>query len=170
MNRLPDPLQPTTQAGQPTDQTADTPLARAVEAAIIEELAKTYHRDDTPLPAIGSAPPVVQDGRPPMSQRATDASALMLAGGATTVMVGGTASLVMLASGYADPTVCAIVFGAPAVMVLALSRLMAKAKAVAEAAPAPVHHHYNGPVTVDQRSLNTQTRGVIANTRNHLPK
>ncbi|WUS20741.1 hypothetical protein OG693_39525 (plasmid) [Streptomyces sp. NBC_01259] len=141
----------------------------AVEEALAERQATTY-RDDTPLPAVGTTPPVAQPGRPPMSQKATDASALMLAGGATTVMVGGTASLVMLASGYADPAVCAIVFGAPAVMVLALSRLVGKAKAVVEAAPTPTHHHYNGNVTVDQRSLNTQTRGFIANTRNELPR
>ncbi|MET8746284.1 hypothetical protein [Streptomyces sp. NPDC004728] len=164
---LSNPQQPTAQAVQPTINENATQFLAAVEEAL---RTPTFHRDDTPLPAIGSAPPVPQPGRPPMSQRATDAGALMLAGGATTVMVGGTASLVMLASGYADPAVCAIVFGAPAVMVLAISRLVGKAKAVAEAAPAPVHHHYNGTVNVDQRSISTQTRGVIANTRNQLPR
>ncbi|MFE1515751.1 hypothetical protein ACFW9I_02780 [[Kitasatospora] papulosa] len=153
---------------QPT--TPDRSLAHAVEEAIATELAKTYHRDDTPLPVIGAAPPVPQPGRPPMSQKATDASALMLTGGAASLMVGGSASLVMLASGYADPAVCAVVFGAPAVLVLALARLAGKAKAVAEAAPAPVHHHYNGNVTVDQRSIHANTRGIIANTRNELPR
>lgn len=166
MNRLPDHQLSATTAGQHTDM----PLARAVEDAIIGELAKTYHRDESPLPATGPTPPVPQPGRPPMSQRATDASALMLAGGAATVMVGGGASLVMLASGYADPTVCAIAFGAPTVLVLAISRLVNRAKAVVEAAPAPVHHHYNGTVHVDQRSIHATTRGVIAHTRNELPK
>ncbi|THA29230.1 hypothetical protein E6R18_25130 [Streptomyces sp. A1277] len=130
----------------------------------------TAYRDDTPLPATGTTPPVPQPGRPPMSQRATDASALMLAGGAATVMVGGGASLVMLASGYADPTVCAIAFGAPTVLVLAISRLVSRAKAVVEAAPTPVHHHYNGTVHVDQRAIHATNRGVIAHTRNELPK
>ncbi|MFG2677037.1 hypothetical protein [Streptomyces sp. NPDC048445] len=167
MNRLPDPLQPTTQAGQPTDTARD--LINAVEEALAARQITAY-RDPTPLPITGTTPPVAQPGRPPMSQKATDMSGLMLASGATTVMVGGTASLVMLASGYADPVVCAIVVGAPAVLVLALSRLVGKAKAVVAAAPATNHHHYNGNVTVDQRSLNTTTRGVIANTRNELPK
>lgn len=167
MNRLPDPQQPTLKAGHPAMNDQAAQLMAAIEEAM---RTPTYYRDNSEIPITGTAPPVAQPGRPPMSQRATDASALMLAGGATTVMVGGTASLVMLASGYADPTVCAIVFGAPAVLVIAISRLMAKAKAVVEAAPAPVHHHYSGPVTVDQRSINTQTRGVIANTRNQLPK
>ncbi|WP_331731753.1 hypothetical protein OG298_45030 (plasmid) [Streptomyces sp. NBC_01005] len=157
---LPVPKQPTDQAQQ---------LINAVEEAFVAQ-QPTAHRDDTPLPAIGTTPPVPQPGRPPMSQRATDASVLMLTAGAASLMVGGGASLVMLASGYADPAVCAIAFGAPTVLVLAIGRLASKAKAVAEAAPAPVHHHYNGNVTVDQRSINTQTRGVIANTRNQLPR
>lgn len=167
MNRLPDPTQPTTQAGQPHIDAQAQQLLAAIEDAM---RTPTFHRDDTPLPTTGSAPPVPQPGRPPMSQKATDASTLMLAGGATSLMVGGSASLVMLASGYADPAVCAIVFGAPTVLVLAIARLARRAKEVVEAAPAPVHHHYNGNVTVDQRSIHAQNRGLIANTRNELPR
>jgi hypothetical protein len=102
-----------------------------------------------------------------MSQRATDASALMLAGGAATVMVGGGASLVMLASDYADPTVCALVFGAPTVLVLAIARLIGKTKTVMEAAPPTVNQTYYGPVTQDARSITTDTRGLWARTNNH---
>lgn len=153
---------------EPTDRAEVHKLAQAVEAVLAEEMAKTSYRDDTDRPAIGTAPPVPQPGRPPMSQRATDASALMLAGGATTVMVGGAASLVMLASGYADPVVCAVVLGAPAVVVLAISRLVGRAKAAIEAAPSPINQHYNGPVTIthDQRSITTDTRGLWAKTTN----
>ncbi|WP_392750585.1 hypothetical protein [Streptomyces sp. LN590] len=134
------------------------------EAFVIER--HTSYRDDTPLPVVGTAPPVAQPGRPPMSQRATDASALMLSGGAASLLVGGSASLVMVASGYADPVVCGIILGAPTVLVLAISRLVGRTKAVVEAAPATHHHHYNGPVVQDTRSITTTTRGVIANTRN----
>jgi hypothetical protein len=77
-----------------------------------------------------------------MSQGATDASVLMLAGGATTTMVGGTAAVLMYVSQYADPIVCSLVFGAPVALVLALARLTRHAK------PDPdVHHHYAGPVS-----------------------
>ncbi|MEU3656421.1 hypothetical protein AB0E67_27165 [Streptomyces sp. NPDC032161] len=157
---LPDPKQPA------LDDQADRLIAAVNEALT----TPTAYRDDTPLPTVGTTPPIPQPGRPPMSQRATDASTLMLTGGAASLMVGGSASLVMLASGYADPAVCAIAFGAPTVLVLAIARLVGKAKAVVEAAPAPVHNHYNGNTTVDQRSINTHTRGVIAHTRNQLPK
>ncbi|WP_405461620.1 hypothetical protein OG786_29340 [Streptomyces sp. NBC_00101] len=161
------PEQQPTRPGQPDTvrQTADQLMA-AVDEAIV---GRGYgYRDDTPLPAVGSALPVVQPGRPPMSQRATDLSALMLAGGAATVMVGGSASLVMLASGYADPAVCAIICGAPAVLVLAVSRLARRAREAVEAAPATTHNHYEGTVYQDTRTVTSHTRGVIANTRNRV--
>ncbi|MGQ4514858.1 hypothetical protein [Streptomyces sp. DW26H14] len=123
--------------------------------------APTAYRDDTPAPAYGDAVPVTQPGRPPMSQGATDASMLMLTGGAATSMVGGTAAVVMYASQFANPVVCAVVFGAPAALVLALGRLARRAK------PAPdVHHHYQGPVYQDQRNVHSTTRGVWAKTNN----
>ena len=121
----------------------------------------TAYRDDAPLPARGSTPPVAQPGRPPMSQGATDASVVMLAGGATVSMIGLTAAVLMYVSQYADPVVCGLVFGAPTALVLALARLAKRAK------PAPdVHQHYTGPVYQDQRNVHTTTRGVWAKTTN----
>lgn len=169
--QLPEQSQQQAQAGQPTpDRTAAYINARKIADAVDEVLVEnaTFHRDDTPLPLFGSAPPVVQPGRPPMSQRATDASALMLSGGVATALVGGTASLVMVASGYADPVVCGIVVGAPVALVLALSRLVRGFKAAVEAAPPTHHHYYNGPVTQDSRNITATTRGVIANTRSQI--
>ncbi|AIR99100.1 hypothetical protein [Streptomyces glaucescens] len=122
----------------------------------------TAYRDDSPLPHIGSTPPVAQPGRPPMSQGATDASVLMLSGGAAVSMTGLTAAVLMYASHTANPVVCAIVFGAPTAFLLALARLAKRAK------PAPeIHQHYTGPVHQDQRTLHTTTRGVWAKTNNH---
>ncbi|MEU2440132.1 hypothetical protein ABZ595_28710 [Streptomyces rubradiris] len=122
----------------------------------------TAYRDDTPLPAYGPTPPVAQSGRPPMSQGATDASALMLAGGATTAMVGGTAAVLMYVSQFADPVVCGLVFGAPTALVLALARLAKRA----QPDPDVHHHHYSGPVR--HETTITHTRGLIARTHNEL--
>lgn len=150
-----------TPVGQPNAQ------ARQIINAVEECYApRTSYRDEAPLPAVGTTPPVAQPGRPPMSQRATDVSALMLAAGASSLMAGGSASLVLLASGYANPAVCAVIFGAPTVLVLAIARLAGKAKAVVEAAPATHHHHYRGDVTIDQRSINSRTRGLGKTTNN----
>ena len=165
--QLPD-RRPTTTAGQPTPEPANAQaqqLINAVNEALAEQA--TSYRDPAPIPTTGTAPPVPQPGRPPMSQSATDASALMLSGGVATVLVGGSVSLVMVASGHADPVVCAIIFGAPAALVLALSRLMKRAREVVEAAPPVFHQHYNGTVT-NTTEVNSQTRGMFSRTRNEL--
>ncbi|RPF33595.1 hypothetical protein [Streptomyces sp. TLI_185] len=152
----------------------NTPSTVRPEAGLTEEEAATEarriiadayrpttYRDDAPVPTHGTTPPVVQPGRPPMSQGATDASVLMLTGGATVSMVGLTAAVLMYVSQYADPVVCGLVFGAPTALVLALARLAKKAK------PAPdVHQHYTGPVYQDRRNVHTRTTGVWAKTNN----
>jgi len=73
----------------------------------------TSHRDLSPLPVIGTALPVPQPGRPPMSQKATDVSTVMLMGGLATVPPGLIAIGVLLASDYADPAVIGMICAAP---------------------------------------------------------
>ncbi|MEU6535818.1 hypothetical protein [Streptomyces sp. NPDC047000] len=124
----------------------------------------TAYRDDTPLPARGNAPPVVQPGRPPMSQRAVDASTLMLSAGAASLPVGAVAVSILLASGQADPAVIGMICAAPAGAVLAAGRLLRRAK---DAMPDVHHHHYDGPVHQDQRTITTRTTGIWAKTTNH---
>ncbi|WP_399554138.1 hypothetical protein OG582_40785 (plasmid) [Streptomyces anulatus] len=172
------PKQPV-HAGQPTpaDRTEVRKLAHAVDAALLEEMAKTYHRDDTPLPLVGPTPPVEQPGRSSMSSKAVDRNVTILTSSFLTAALGGSATAILWASGHANPTVIAWICGgivavpvALTLPVLALKGLMKSAKDVAQAAPAPVHHHYNGNVTVDQRAINATNRGLIANTRNQLPR
>ncbi|ORT54629.1 hypothetical protein [Streptomyces sp. CB03238] len=130
----------------------------------------TSYKDVAPVPAIGYAPPVQQDGRAPMSQRATDASVLMLAGAGSVSMVSVSAGIMMYLSQYADPVVCGIVLGGPTVVVLALCRLVRRTKEVAEAAPPVIHQHYEGTVIQDNTEINTHTRGVIARTNNRFDR
>ncbi|KOU41277.1 hypothetical protein ADK55_29230, partial [Streptomyces sp. WM4235] len=120
----------------------------------------------TPIPTVGPTPPVAQPGRPPMSQRATDASAVMLAAGAATVPPGLIAIGLLVASDYANPTVIAMVCAAPAVIavpILAVARLLARAK---EVAPVEQHNYYSGPVSQQHHTVSTQTRGLFAKTIN----
>ncbi|SED30105.1 hypothetical protein SAMN05216532_4122 [Streptomyces sp. 2231.1] len=152
----------TPQPAAPTAGLTEGQAEAEARRIIADAYRPTAYRDDTPLPARGDTPPVTQPGRPPMSQGATDASVLMLAGGATTAMVGGTAAVLMYLSQFGDPLVCGLVFGAPTALVLALARLTQHAK------PAPdIHQHYTGPVYQDQRNVHTTTRGVWAKTNNH---
>jgi len=161
MPTLPEPQPTATAAGQAHVNDQAQQLLAAIEDAM---RTPTSYRDDSPVPVVGTAPPVPQPGRPPMSQGAVDASTMMLSGGVATTLVGGTASLVMIASGHADPTVCAIVFGAPAALVLALSRLVKRAKA---AMPDEHHHHYAGPVYQDQRNVSTKNNAVWVKNNNN---
>jgi hypothetical protein len=142
---------------------ATTDQARAFLADIEDALtptAPTSYRDETPAPTIGTTPAVPQPGRPPMSQRATDASALMLSAGIASVPIGGMTALVIYALGHADPVSLGIGACAPAALavpILALSQLVKRTK---QAAPDTHHHHYNAPV--DQRTVNATARGVWA--------
>lgn len=166
---LTNPTQPTAaEPGQPAlDNQADQLIAAVNEALAVP----TRYRDETPLPAVGTTPPVTQPGRPPMSSKATDDSVRMISAGFLTLCAGGATAAVLHFSGEADPTVIGLMAAVPvglAVPVLALSRLVKRAK---EAVPDTHHHHYDGAVIhQDQRSVNSQTRGLWANTRNELPR
>ncbi|MEV6737896.1 hypothetical protein AB0N14_13575 [Streptomyces sp. NPDC051104] len=152
MTALPEPTPTAAAAGQAANPLTDAVISAAVDHAI--EKAKRH--GTSPDVVIGTAPPVPQPGRPPMSQRAVDLNTTILTSSVLTAVVGGSATSVLWASGYADPTVVALVFGAPTALVLALGRLVRRAKAVA---PDVHHHHYDGAI-VDQREQRTENRGV----------
>ncbi|MFJ5302160.1 hypothetical protein [Streptomyces sp. NPDC088350] len=164
-------MHPDTTPGHRRTDTAMTDDEAAVEAArIIADAYRpvpetpTSYRDPSPLPAYGSTPPVTQPGTPPMSQRAVDASRLMLTAGLSTVPPGLIAIGVLIASRHADPTVIGMICAAPAaiaVPILAIARLI---RSAGEAAPDTHHHHYTGPIR--QEHTTTHTRGLIARTHN----
>ena len=185
MTTLPDPQfrQPhATTAGQPNINTAATSFLNDLESAFTHSHSEQWKntpsfRDSTPIPAIGDAPPVAQPGRPPMSEAATNISGVMIASSVPILALGAAATGVLWGSGHADPTViawmCAGIIAAPAAIaapILALTSLMKSAKQAAEAAPPVIHQHYTGTVHQDARTLNTTNRGIIANTRNQLPR
>jgi hypothetical protein len=136
--------------------------AEAQARRIIADFATSY-RDQTPVPRYGDAPPVPQPGRPPMSSKAVDDTARMLGASVLIAVSGGSTAGILWASGYANPAVVALVFGAPTALALAIGRVMKRAK---EAAPAEIHQHYTGTVYQDQRHTHSSTRGVWAKTNN----
>jgi len=168
VNPQPEPQQPTAEAaGRPSGGSLTDAV---IEAAVRDTIRQTSFRDDTPVPAIGDALPVPQPGRPPMSQKATDDSVRMISAGFLTLCAGGAVSGVLYFSGQADPVVIGMMGAVPvglAVPIFALSRLVKRAK---QTAPDVHHHHYNGDGHQDYRQTTTNTRGVIAHTRNQLPK
>ncbi|GAA3384471.1 hypothetical protein [Streptomyces racemochromogenes] len=129
--------------------------------------AVTSYRDTSPLQTVGSASPVAQPGRPPMSQRATDASALMLTAGIVSIPIGGSLSLVLYTLGGVDPAVIGLCVAGGVLVLGGIAKVVSALKAVVEAAPpAEQHHHYNAPVHQEHHSVSTETRGLIAKTVN----
>lgn len=142
------------------------PLSEEVAASeaqrlIADAYRPTSYRDTTPVPTVGTAPPVAQPGRPPMSAKAVDDTARMLGASVLVATSGGAATAILWASGHANPAVVGMVFGAPTALVLALGRLAKRAR------PEPdVHHHYEGPVYQDQRNQQNKTTAVWARNTN----
>ena len=124
----------------------------------------TSYRDITPVPTTGDAMPVLQPGRPPMSQKATDASGVMLAGGIAALPVGAATSLVLWSLGQVSPEQLAIAGAAPVALVLAVAAIARRLQGVR--LTETHHHHYEGPVTQHTTNLTQNTRGVFAKTRN----
>lgn len=174
--------QPTaTPAGQPINPAAQAFLADVEDA--LKAAAKpvlpvpTAYKDPTPVPAIGTAPPVPQPGRPPMSKAATDVSGVMIASSLPIFALGAAATGILWGSGQADPTVIAWICGsavalpaAIAVPVLALKGLMKSTKEVVQAAPPVVHQHYSGNVYQDHRKVENKNNGVWVRNTNELPQ
>ncbi|KAB1146912.1 hypothetical protein F7R91_14620 [Streptomyces luteolifulvus] len=120
------------------------------------------YRDTTPVPRYGPTPPVQQPGIPAMSERATDASVMMIAGGFLSLCLGAAASAVLYFSGTANETVVIAICAGPPATFLALKSLV---KGVKKAAMPEIHNHtYNG--TVHQRHTHSSTRGVWVKTNN----
>lgn len=136
-----------------TDEEAEAQARR-----IIADFATAYRNTD-PVPAVGSAPPVPQPGRPPMSSKAVDDTVRMLGASVLVAVTGGSGTALLWASGHADPLIVALVFGAPTALVLAVARLLRGAR------PEPdVHHHYEG--TVLQQTTHSRNTGLWARTDN----
>lgn len=152
-----------------TDDQAAAEARRLIDDAYRPETpVPTSYRDPSPLPTVGDSPPVPQPGRPPMSQRATDASGVMLAGGIASLLVGGSASLVLYSLGQVDPVTLAIAAGAPVTFVAALSKVVRALSAV----HTEHHHHYTGTVVQEHTNttVNNHGRGMFSRTRNDLHK
>lgn len=140
--------------------------ARRIIADAFETPSVTAYRDDTaPVPT--GAAPVAQPGRPPMSQRATDASGLMLAGSVAAVATGGSLSLVLWTLGQVDPAALAVGAAGPVALVLAAAALV---RAVGRARSAVTHTttitNQYGPVT--HTEVTSTATGLIAHSRTEV--
>lgn len=142
-----------------------TDAERLIDAVNEALQPATAYRDPSPVPAIGTTPPIAQPGRPPMSQKATDASALMLVVGAASLPIGGATSLVLYTLGHVDPVALAIGAAGPVAMVLALGSLVRAASRGLQGIKVE-QHLYTGSVHQKNRTVVTENRGLFAKTIN----
>jgi hypothetical protein len=127
----------------------------------------TAYRDTSPI-APPTAAPVAQEGRPPMSQRATDISGLMLSGSVAALSVGGATSLVLYTLGQVDPVTLAVGAAGPVALVLAVGSLLRSAGRAKADMHTEHHHHYNGTVRQETTNVTSTTKGLFARHRNDV--
>ncbi|WP_428956200.1 hypothetical protein [Streptomyces sp. cg35] len=156
---------PTITDGQRLPYPTHDSLERAIReaaAAVAEDLPPTSYKDESATPKIGQAPPAEQPGRPPMSQKAVDDSARMLSASVLTVALGGAISGVLYVSVKADPVVVGLIAATPPAALLSLRSLT---KSIKRLVPDQHHHHYEAPVTQDNRQDHSRNKafGIVAN-------
>ncbi|MFG3223076.1 hypothetical protein [Streptomyces sp. NPDC048185] len=127
----------------------------------------TSYRDTSPNTPSAAAP-VAQEGRPPMSQRATDISGLMLSGSVASLSVGGATSLVLYTLGQVDPVTLAVGGAAPVALVLAVGSLLRSFGRAKADMHTEHHHHYNGSVRQETTNVSSTTKGLFAKNRNDV--
>lgn len=144
---------------------ADRELVSRLMAAVDDVMeTPTSYRDTTPLPVVGDALPVAQPGVPPMSQRTTDTLRAVMFASVATVPPGLIAIGILVASEHADPTVIGMICAAPAVIALAIARLV---RSAGKAVPPTIHQHYTGTVNQHHQTVNSHTR-LWGKTTNNL--
>jgi len=180
VNRLPDPTQPTApKAGQPHVDTTANDLLHSIETAMQDAAQRiaaeqtpripTFYKDPTETPQIGTAPPVMQPGRAPMSQKAADATGLILAVGIAAPLIGGGFALAMWGTSLANFKVIGAIAGGVIGIALAVKSLLGSARDVVEAAPPTIHQHFDGAVVHQDHSTHEhKSSGVwVRNDHDH---
>ncbi|MEU5772693.1 hypothetical protein ABZ819_05230 [Streptomyces venezuelae] len=156
---LPEP-RPTHTDGQ-REQTAQE-IANQLIAAVNEAMPKAppRHTGEGSLP-VGSPPPVVQPGAPPMSPRETQIGRVALYGGAGLSLPILASSVFMVATEHANPSVIAWSAGGTlslAAVLVALGHLVKRIGAAVPPPPPEIHNHNEGDVHHNEITVTNQNR------------
>ncbi|MEU0034666.1 hypothetical protein [Streptomyces sp. NPDC006333] len=127
----------------------------------------TSFRDPSPVPAYGSTPPVPQPDRRIVPAWAAGTAVAGIGVGATFVGVG--CGIWLACQGFAAVTLTSVLFVTlPIAAVAGVVAAIASAVRSMKDAHIENHHHYEGPVTQDNSNVHTQSRGLLAWTRNDV--
>ncbi|MFE9473230.1 hypothetical protein ACFYOR_19555 [Streptomyces griseofuscus] len=153
-----------------TDTEADAEARRIIADAYrpLPETPTAY-RDTTPLPAYGLTPPVAQPDRRIVPAWAAGTAVAGIGVGATCVGVG--CGIWLACQGFAAVTLASVLFVTlPIAALAAVVTAIGSAVRSAKAAHTETHHHYTGPVRLENNTITAPAYGLIARNRNELTR
>ncbi|WP_181804194.1 hypothetical protein [Streptomyces shenzhenensis] len=125
----------------------------------------TAYRDDSPLPAYGDTPPVLQPNRRIVPAWAAGTAVAGIGVGAAFVGIG--CGVWLACQGFAAVSLTSVLFVTlPIAAVAGVFAAIGTALRSLKGVHTENHHHYAGPVR--QENNTTHTHGLIARTRNEL--
>ncbi|MEV7500614.1 hypothetical protein [Streptomyces sp. NPDC093018] len=151
-----------------TDAEADAEARRILADAYqpTPRMATAY-RDPAPLPAYGSTPPVVQPDNRIVPAWAAGMAVAGIGVGATCVGVG--CGIWLACKGFAAVTLSSVLFVTlPIAALAAVVTAIGSAVRSAKATRTETHHHYTGPVRMENNTITAPAYGLIARNRNEL--
>lgn len=165
---MPDHDQPAAWHPRITDAEATAEAHRIIADAYrpMPQIPTTY-RDDTPLPAYGSTPPVPQPDRRIVPAWAAGMAVAGIGVGATCAGVG--CGIWLACQGFAAVTLTSVLFiTLPIAAVAAVATAIGSAIRSVATTRSETHHHYAGPVRVETNTITAPAYGLIARNRNEL--
>ncbi|MFF5854336.1 hypothetical protein ACFY8B_01660 [Streptomyces sp. NPDC012751] len=153
-----------------TDAEADAEARRIITDAYrpVAEVPTSY-RDATPLPAYGPTPPVVQPDHRIVPAWAAGTAVAGIGVGATCVGLG--CGIWLACQGFAAVTLASVLFVTlPIAALAAVATAIGAAVRSVKATRTETHHHYTGPVHLENTTITTPAYGLIARNRNELTR
>ncbi|MFG3363053.1 hypothetical protein [Streptomyces griseofuscus] len=129
----------------------------------------TAYRDTTPLPAYGNALPVLQPDRRIVPAWAAGTAVAGIGVGATCVGLG--CGIWLACQGFAVITLASVLFVTlPIAAVAAVATAIGSAVRSAKTIRTETHHHYTGPIRLENNTITAPAYGLIARNRNELTR
>ncbi len=127
----------------------------------------TAYRDPAELPAYGTTPPVPQPDHRIVPGWAAGTAVAGIGTGAACIGIG--CGIWLACKGFAAVTLTSVLFVTlPIAAVATVAVAIGSALRSLKTTRTETHHHYTGPVSQQNTTLNAHTRGLIARTHNEL--
>ncbi|MEU2352479.1 hypothetical protein ABZ599_05865 [Streptomyces misionensis] len=153
-----------------TDAEADAAARRIIaDAYQPTPQTPTAYRDTTPVPAYGSALPVPQPDRRIVPAWAAGMAVAGIGVGATCVGLG--CGIWLACKGLTAVTLSSVLFVTlPIAALAAVATAIGSAVRSLKATRTETHHHYTGPVRLENNTITAPAYGLIARNRNELTR